>query len=76
MKPDIRIEGRNTKIVICMAWNCDCARVEISRPSARLATISSSAAMYTSSRLPSSGTSNIQMPRARISVVWTRPITA
>src|SRR5690606_1481899 len=76
MKPEIRIDGRNTKIVICIAWNCDCARVEISSPSARLATISSSAAMYTSSRLPSSGTSNIQMPRPRISVVWTTPMAA
>ena len=44
MKPDSRIDGRNTKNVICIAWNCDCALVEISRPSVRLATISSTAA--------------------------------
>ena len=44
MKPDSRIEGRNTKNVTCIAWNCDLAAVEISRPRARLATISSEAA--------------------------------
>ncbi|MCY1453327.1 hypothetical protein D9M71_703090 [compost metagenome] len=44
MKPDNRIDGRNTNIVICMAWNCDCARVEINSPSARLAVINSTAA--------------------------------
>ena len=44
MKPDSRIDGRNTKKVICIAWNCDCARVEISSPSVRLARISSTEA--------------------------------
>src|SRR3546814_18443825 len=38
MKPDSRNDGRNTKNVICIAWNCDCARVLISSPRVRLAT--------------------------------------
>ncbi|MNI83377.1 hypothetical protein D3C73_1401720 [compost metagenome] len=44
MKPDSRMDGRNRNRVICMAWNCDRARVEINRPSARLASTSSTAA--------------------------------
>ena len=44
MKPDSRIEGRKMKNVICMAWNCEEAAVEISSPSARLAKISRPAA--------------------------------
>ena len=45
MKPEIRIEGRNTSIATWIAWNWVRVRVEISRPMARLAKISSSAAM-------------------------------
>jgi hypothetical protein len=44
MKPDSRIDGRKKKKVICIAWNCELASVEISRPSARLAAMNTSAA--------------------------------
>src|SRR3546814_8737965 len=73
MKPDSRIDGRNTKNVICIAWNCDCARVLISSPSVRLATIRSIEATYTSSTPPRTGTSNSHIPSASTTVVCSRP---
>ena len=42
MKPDSRMEGSNMKKLSCMAWNWVLTRVEISRPSARFATINTS----------------------------------
>ena len=73
MKPDSRIEGRNRKNAICMAWNCVRASVDTNNPRVRLATISSIAAPYTPARLPRMGTSNSAAPSSSTTLTCTSP---